>query len=88
MIAQLKYGSGMPFYRLEQMERHLGIPRPAATPHDVAYAFAGDDQAGMIMGTAGYIGDRPHRPSACVVCGAGFAARPAWGRGRWKSLSV
>jgi serine/threonine protein kinase len=41
--------------RLEQMERHLGIPQPAATPHDVAYAFAGDDQAGMIMGTAGYI---------------------------------
>src|SRR6266851_7908325 len=32
MIAQLKYGSGMPFYRLEQLERHLGFPLPAATP--------------------------------------------------------
>ena len=25
MIAQLKYGSGTPFYRLEQLERHLGF---------------------------------------------------------------
>jgi len=31
MIAQLKYGSGIPFYRLEQLERQLGIPLPAAT---------------------------------------------------------
>jgi transposase len=31
MIAQLKYGSGVPFYRLEQLEAHLGIPLPAAT---------------------------------------------------------
>jgi transposase len=31
MIAQLKYGSGTPFYRLEQLERHLGVPLPAAT---------------------------------------------------------
>jgi transposase len=31
MIAQLKYGSGVPFNRLEQMEELLGIPLPAAT---------------------------------------------------------
>jgi len=31
MIAQLKYGSGTPFYRLEQLEKQLGIPLPAAT---------------------------------------------------------
>ena len=31
MIAQLKYGSGTPFYRLEQLEGQLGIPLPAAT---------------------------------------------------------
>src|SRR2546427_3713097 len=31
MIAQLKYGSGVPFYRLERMEELLGIPLPAAT---------------------------------------------------------
>ena len=31
MIAQLKYGSGVPFNRLEQLEAQLGIPLPAAT---------------------------------------------------------
>jgi transposase len=31
MIAQLKYGSGVPFHRLEKMEELLGIPLPAAT---------------------------------------------------------
>ena len=31
MIAQLKYGSGTPFYRLEQLEGQLGIPLAAAT---------------------------------------------------------
>jgi transposase len=31
MIAQLKYGSGTPFYRLEKLEGHLGIPLPSAT---------------------------------------------------------
>jgi len=31
MIALLKYGSGMPFNRLERLEGSLGIPLPAAT---------------------------------------------------------
>ena len=31
MIAQLKYGSGTPFYRLGKLEQHLGIPLAAAT---------------------------------------------------------
>lgn len=31
MIAQLKYGSGMPFARLGRLEHQLGIPLPAAT---------------------------------------------------------
>ena len=31
MIAQLKYGAGTPFNRLEQLESQLGIPLPAAT---------------------------------------------------------
>ena len=35
MIAQLKYGSGIPFYRLEQLESQLGIPMPAATQWEV-----------------------------------------------------
>jgi transposase len=35
MIAQLKYGSGTPFYRLEQLEGQLGIPLAAATQWEV-----------------------------------------------------
>jgi hypothetical protein len=35
MIAQLKYGSGTPFYRLEQLEQQLGIPLPAATQWEI-----------------------------------------------------
>jgi transposase len=35
MIAQLKYGSGTPFYRLEQLEAQLGIPLPVATQWEV-----------------------------------------------------
>jgi len=31
MIAQLKYGSGVPFTRLEAMQAQIGIPLPAAT---------------------------------------------------------
>ena len=31
MIAQLKYGSGIPFYRLERLEQQLGMPLAAAT---------------------------------------------------------
>jgi transposase len=35
MIAQLKYGSGVPFNRLEGMEELMGIPLPAATQWEV-----------------------------------------------------
>jgi transposase len=35
MIAQLKYGSGIPFYRLEGPEEQLGIPLPAATQWEI-----------------------------------------------------
>src|SRR5256886_9922654 len=35
MIAQLKYGSGTSFYRLEQLEKQLGIPLPAATQWEI-----------------------------------------------------
>jgi transposase len=35
MIAQLKYGSGVPFYRLEKLEQQLGIPLPAATQWEI-----------------------------------------------------
>jgi transposase len=35
MIAQLKYGSATPFYRLEQLQAQLGIPLPAATQWEI-----------------------------------------------------
>jgi transposase len=35
MIAQLKYGSGVPFNRLEQLEQQMGIPLPAATQWEI-----------------------------------------------------
>jgi len=36
MIALLKYGSGLPFNRLERLEGSLGIPLPAATQWEIA----------------------------------------------------
>ena len=35
MIALLKYGSGLPFNRLEQLEESMGIPLPASTQWDI-----------------------------------------------------
>ena len=35
MIAQLKYGSGTPFNRLEQLEKQMGIPLPATTQWEI-----------------------------------------------------
>ena len=40
MIAQLKYGSGVPFYRLEKLESQLGIPLPAATQWEIVEEVA------------------------------------------------
>ncbi len=35
MIGLLKYGSGVPFYRLEGLEENLGIPLPASTQWEI-----------------------------------------------------
>jgi len=35
MIGPLKYGSGVPFYRLEGLEESLGIPLPASTQREI-----------------------------------------------------
>ena len=40
MIALLKYGSGLPFNRLEGLQRNLEIPLPASTQWDIVRAFA------------------------------------------------
>jgi transposase len=41
MIALLKYGSGVPFYRLQKLEQSLGIPLPAATQWELVRDGAG-----------------------------------------------
>lgn len=40
MIGLLKYGSGLPFNRLEGLQRSLEIPLPASTQWDVVQTFA------------------------------------------------
>lgn len=35
MIGLLKYGSGLPFNRLERLEEHLGVPLPASTQWEI-----------------------------------------------------
>jgi transposase len=35
MVALLKYGAGTPFYRIERLQRNLGIPMPASTQWDM-----------------------------------------------------
>jgi transposase len=35
MVACLKYGSGMPFHRLERLQAHLQIPLPASTQWEI-----------------------------------------------------
>jgi hypothetical protein len=39
-LALLKYGTGMPFYRLEKFQESLGIPLPASTQWDLVYQAA------------------------------------------------
>jgi transposase len=40
MIALLKYGSGLPFHRLQGLQGNLGIPLPASTQWDIVHAAA------------------------------------------------
>lgn len=40
MIALLKYGSGMPFHRLERLQADLQIPLPASTQWEIVEALA------------------------------------------------
>ncbi len=41
MIALLKYGTGLPFHRLEGLQANLGIPLPAATQWEIVEETAG-----------------------------------------------
>jgi transposase len=42
MVGLLKYGTGMPFNRLEQFQKSLGIPLPASTQWEMAKGAAED----------------------------------------------
>jgi len=39
IIALLKYGNGFPFYRLEQLQKNLGVPVPATTQWDLLKSY-------------------------------------------------
>ncbi|MCA1697150.1 MAG: transposase, partial [Actinobacteria bacterium] len=41
MIGLLKYGSGLPFNRLDGLQGDLGVPLPASTQWDIVQAVAG-----------------------------------------------
>jgi transposase len=61
MIALLKYGSGIPFNRLEALQESLGIPLPASTQWDIIEKNARPCPSG-IQGTdttGGSRGDHP-----------------------------
>jgi transposase len=47
MIAQLRYGSGLPFKRLERLQANLGIPLPAATQWELIEEAAEPLQAAV-----------------------------------------
>ncbi len=38
MISLLKYGSGFPYYRLENFQKALGVPVPASTQWEISYS--------------------------------------------------
>lgn len=40
MVGQLKYGSGMPFYRIEKLQQQMGVPLPAATQFELVDSAA------------------------------------------------
>ena len=45
MVALLKYGSGLPFHRLERLQASLGIPLPASTQWDIVSETAASIEA-------------------------------------------
>jgi transposase len=42
MVALLKYGTGLPFHRIETLQASMGIPMPAATQWDLVSSGAND----------------------------------------------
>ena len=42
VIALLKYGSGMPFYRIEKLQKSMGIPLPSSTQFEIVDKLAAE----------------------------------------------
>ena len=40
MVALLRYGSGLPFYRLAQLQQSLGVPLPSSTQWELVRPLA------------------------------------------------
>jgi transposase len=47
MVALLRYGSGLPFYRLAQLQQSLGVPLPASTQWELVRPLA--EQAAPVL---------------------------------------
>ena len=47
MIALRKYGTGLPFSRMERLEGSLGIPLPAAIQWDIVEASGDQIEPGL-----------------------------------------
>ena len=47
MIGLLKYGSGLPFNRLEGLQGDLGVPLPASTQWDIVRGGGGEPRPGV-----------------------------------------
>ncbi len=60
MMALVKYGSGLPFDRLERLERDPGIPLPAATQREVVAGLARMLDPGRSLEDGAFF----HRPQA------------------------
>ena len=72
MIAWLKYGSGMPFYRLEKLEQALGIPLPASTQWEMV------EEAAEVMKPARDELIRQARKAKCCTTTTPACACCAW----------
>ena len=88
MIALLKYGSGVPFYRLAGLEKNLGIPLPASTQWEIveerrrtggrdSVRFRRTDPPG---GTRGSLSQRRHQDDD-PIAGPGECSRSGKSRG-------
>jgi len=74
MIALLKYGTGVPFKRLERLQEHLGMPLPATTQWDLMAAGGNPEP---VFSASHVIRSARTNPYERIVVNCGNAARDA-----------